>query len=108
MIMVSQDRPGELKFHKSHSSIHSRLQIDNNLIENAMRPVALGRKNFLFAGSNEGGKRLALFYSLLENCKKHNVNPWGYFKDILERMPSTKTSQLRSLIPDQWKPIALQ
>jgi len=86
----------------------SRLQIDNNLIENAMRPVALGRKNFLFAGSNEGGKRLALFYSLLENCKKHNINPWDYFKDILERMPSTKTSQLRSLLPDQWKPIALQ
>jgi transposase len=52
---------------------NSRLQIDNNLIENSMRPVAPGRKNYLFAGSNEGGKRLALFYSLLENCKKHNV-----------------------------------
>jgi transposase len=45
-----------------------RLQLDNNTIENAMRPVALGRKNYLFAGSNEGGKRIALFYSLLASC----------------------------------------
>ena len=80
------------------------LQIDNNLIENGMRPVALGRKNFLFAGSNEGGKRLALFYSLLESCKKHNVHPWEYLKDILERLPTAKMSELRSMLPDQWKP----
>ncbi len=81
-----------------------RLQVDNNTIENAMRPIALGRKNFLFAGSNEGGKRLALFYSLLESCKKQQVNPWEYMKDILERMPTTKMNQLRGLLPDQWKP----
>jgi len=80
-----------------------RLQIDNNPIENAIRPVALGRKNFLFAGSNEGGKRLALFYSLLASCKKQQVNPWEYLKDILERMPTTKISQLRDLLPDRWK-----
>ncbi|HVY73773.1 MAG TPA: IS66 family transposase [Puia sp.] len=82
----------------------ARLQLDNNTVENAMRPVALGRKNYLFAGSNEGGKRLALFYSLLESCKKQQVNPWEYMKDILERLPATKTSQLRGLLPDQWKP----
>jgi hypothetical protein len=81
-----------------------RLQLDNNTIENAIRPVAIGRKNFLFAGSNEGGKRLALFYSLLLSCKKQDVNPWEYLKDILERMPTTKTSQLRELLPDRWKP----
>jgi len=81
-----------------------RLQIDNNPIENAIRPVALGRKNFLFAGSNEGGKRLALFYSLLASCKKQQVNPWEYLKDILERIPTTKISQLRDLLPDRWKP----
>jgi len=79
------------------------LQIDNNLIENGMRPVALGRKNFLFAGSNEGGKRLALFYSLLESCKKHNIHPWEYLKNVLERMPTAKMSELRSMLPDQWK-----
>jgi len=81
-----------------------RLQLDNNTIENAMRPVALGRKNFLFAGSNEGGKRLALFYSLLASCKKQQVNPWEYMKDILERLPTTKTSKLRNLLPDRWRP----
>lgn len=88
----------------SNYTSDSKLQIDNNLVENAMRPVALGRKNYLFAGSNEGGKRLALFYSLLETCKKHELNPLDYLRDILERMPSTKTSELRSLLPDQWKP----
>ena len=70
-----------------------------------MRPVALGRKNYLFAGSNEGGKRLALLYSLLESCKKQEVNPLEYLRDILERIPATKTSELRSLLPDQWKPM---
>ncbi|MDR3712340.1 MAG: IS66 family transposase [Puia sp.] len=79
-----------------------RLQLDNNNIENAMRPVALGRKNFLFAGSNEGGKRLALFYSLLASCKKQEVNPWEYLRDVLERMPRSKISQLRDLLPDRW------
>jgi transposase len=80
-----------------------RLQLDNNYIENAMRPIALGRKNFLFAGSNEGGNRLALFYSLLESCKKQQVNPWDYLKDVLERIPTVKTSQLRDMLPDKWK-----
>lgn len=91
----------------SNYTTESQLQIDNNLVENAMRPVALGRKNYLFAGSNEGGKRLALFYSLLETCKKHELNPLEYIHDILERMPSTKTSELRSILPDQWKPRTL-
>jgi transposase len=91
----------------SNYTTESQLQIDNNLVENAMRPVALGRKNYLFAGSNEGGKLLALFYSLLETCKKQELNPLEYLHDILERMPSTKTSELRSLLPDQWKPRTL-
>src|SRR5665213_55394 len=85
-------------------TLDSKLQIDNNWVENARRPVALGRKNYMFAGSNEGGKRLALFYSLLESCRKQNINPWKYLTDILNRMPSTKTSQLRNLLPDKWQP----
>jgi transposase len=81
-----------------------RLQIDNNPIENAIRPVALGRKNFLFAGSDEGGRRLALFTPCWPAAKKQQVNPWEYLKDVLERMPMTKTSQLREVLPDRWKP----
>lgn len=91
----------------SNYTTDSQLQIDNNLVENAMRPVALGRKNYLFAGSNEGGKRLALFYSLLETCKKHELNPLEYLRDILERLPTAKMNELRSLLPDQWKPRTL-
>jgi transposase len=79
-----------------------RLQIDNNPVENAIRPVALGRKNFLFAGSNDGGRRLALFYSLLASCKKQRVNRWEYLKDVLERMPKAKMTHLRDLLPDRW------
>lgn len=90
---------------KAIVSTDGRLQLENNTIENAIRPVAIGRKNFLFAGSNEGGKRLALFYSLLVSCKKQAINPWEYLKDILERMPTTKTSQLREMLPDRWCPL---
>ncbi len=53
-------------------------------------------KNFLFAGSNEGGKRLALFYSLLASCKKQQVNPWKYLKDILERLPTARRPKVSS------------
>ena len=86
----------------------ARLQIDNNLVENGMRTPVLGRKNYLFAGSHDGGKRLAIFYSIPESAKKHQLNPWVYLRDILERRPTTKTSQLRSLLPDQRKPVAVK
>ncbi len=52
------------------------LQIDNNLVENAIRPLALGRKNYLFAGSHEAAKRASMIYSFFANCKKHEVNPY--------------------------------
>jgi hypothetical protein len=52
-----------------------------------------------------GGKRLALFYSLLASCKKQQVNPWEYLKDVLERMPMAKISQLRNMLPDKWKAV---
>jgi transposase len=81
-----------------------RLMIDNNEIENAIRPVALGRKNFLFAGSNNGAMRIALMYSLMASCKKHNINPTEYLKDILSRMQDYPVSQLRELLPDRWTP----
>lgn len=81
-----------------------RLQIDNNLIENAIRPTVLGRKNFLFAGSNDGALRIALLYSLVGCCKKHDINPTEYLKDILSRMADYPVSQLRELLPDKWTP----
>lgn len=78
------------------------LLIDNNLIENAIRPVAIGRKNYLFAGSHEGAKRAAMIYAFLGSCKMNGINPNEWLADILIRIADTKTSQLRNLLPDRW------
>jgi len=81
-----------------------RLRPDNNLAENAMRPVALGRKNWLFVGSERGGRAAALFMSLIKSCKDCDINPWEYFDDMLRRIMSHPVARLRELLPDQWKP----
>jgi hypothetical protein len=81
----------------------ARLQIDNNLVENAIRPVAIGRKNYLFAGSHEGARRAAMLYSLLETCKRHEINPFDWLKDVLERLPEHPISQIQKLLPHNYK-----
>lgn len=81
-----------------------RLEIDNNLAENLIRPVALGRKNYLFAGSHAGAKRAAIVYSLLGSCKLHNINPHEYLIDILQRLPLQPVNKLQQLLPPFWKP----
>ena len=81
-----------------------RLEIDNNLIENTIRPIALGRKNYLFAGSHAAAQRIAVFYSLLGSCKLHNIEPYSYLKDILERLPDHPINQVDDLLPHRWKP----
>jgi transposase len=82
-----------------------RLRPDNNLAENAMRPVTLGRKNWLFVGSERGGRAAALFMSLIQSCKNCDINPWEYLDDMLRRIMSHPVSRLRELLPDQWKPL---
>jgi transposase len=82
-----------------------RLRPDNNLAENAMRPVALGRKNWLFTGSERGGRAAALYLGLIQSCKGCGVNPWEYFDDMLRRIMSLPVTRLRELLPDQWKPL---
>jgi transposase len=81
-----------------------RLEIDNNLVENLIRPVALGRKNYLFAGSHAGAKRAAIVYSLLGSCKLQNINPYHYLIDILQRLPLQPVNKLQDLLPHFWKP----
>jgi len=81
------------------------LRPDNNLAENAMRPVALGRKNWLFVGSERGGRAAALFMSLVRSCKDCGINPWEYFDDMLRRIMSHPVARLRELLPDKWKPL---
>jgi transposase len=78
-----------------------RFYIDNNLIENSIRPVALGRKNYLFAGSHEAAQRAAMVYSFLATCKINNVEPYAWFKNTLSVLPDTKVSQLHTLLPRQ-------
>ena len=79
------------------------LQIDNNLIENAIRPVALGRKNWLFAGSHEAAQRSAMIYSFFAICKKHEVNPFQWLKHTLENISSINHKKLKELYPQSFK-----
>ncbi|HEY3320584.1 MAG TPA: IS66 family transposase, partial [Planctomycetota bacterium] len=65
---------------------NGELEIDNNTAENALRPIALGRKNFLFVGNDNGGRRAAVLYSLIRTCERHGVNPWEYLRDVLVRV----------------------
>ncbi len=81
-----------------------RFEIDNNLIENAIRPVALGRKNYLFAGSHEGARRAALIYSLVATAKRHDVEPFAYLKDLLSRIADYPQRRVAELLPQNWKP----
>jgi len=79
-----------------------RLEIDNNLCENAIRPAAIGKKNFLFIGHPEAGQRSAVIYSVLGSCRRHGINPAEYLQDVFERLPKAKTSEIKSLTPAAW------
>ena len=76
-----------------------RFKIDNNLIENSIRPVALGRKNYLFAGSHHGAQQAAIAYSLLATCKINNVEPFAWLKNVLNIIPDYPANQLNKLLP---------
>ena len=78
-------------------------EIDNNLIENSIRPVAIGRKNYLFAGSHEAAEHAAMIYSFMGSCKMNGIEPYEWLKEILEKLPDTKMSGLNNLLPDNWK-----
>lgn len=79
------------------------LEIDNNLVENAIRPVALGRKNYLFAGSHESAQRAAMIYSFFAICKKHEVNPYQWLKHTLENIMSINHKNIKDLYPQNFK-----
>jgi len=81
-----------------------QLEIDNNLVENSIRPVAIGRKNYLFAGSPTGAKWGAIIYTLVASAIRHGINPMTYLADVLKRIPHTKPSQYHTLFPCNWQP----
>jgi transposase len=82
---------------------HGEVEIDNNLVENAIRPTAIGKKNWLFFGSEEAGARSAVMYTLIQNCRLHGVEPYAYLKDVLERLPTTTNQEVAQLTPLNWK-----
>lgn len=83
--------------------IDGRYRIDNNGAENAVRPLALGRKNYLFCQNHEAARHTAIIYSLLGTCKINNVNPVEWLTDILDRINDTKNTELKNLLPLQWE-----
>jgi hypothetical protein len=85
-------------------TLHGHLRIDNNDIENAIRPIALGRKNYLFAGTHESAQNAAMVYSLFATCKKHNVNPQDWLTDVLQKLNDpTFEGKFSDLLPHRWK-----
>ena len=78
------------------------LQIDNNVAERALRRVAVGRKNYLFAGSDEGGVRAAIHYSIIASCDLHDVDPFEYYRDVLARIPTHPQKDIAELTPAGW------
>lgn len=78
--------------------------IDNNAVENAIRPFVLGRKNWLFVGSKEAGERAAAILSLIESAKLNGHDAWAYMKNVFERLPTLKDRDLHTLLPHNWRP----
>ena len=82
---------------------HGEVEIDNNKVENVIRPTAVGKRNWLFFGSEEAGQRNAVIYTLIQNCRMHGVEPHAYLKDVLERLPTTTNQQVQFLTPVNWQ-----
>jgi len=79
------------------------LAIDNNAAERALRRVVTGRKNWLFCGSDAGGTRAAILYSIVATCKAHGLDPWAYLRDVLERIPTHPNRRRAELLPRHWQ-----
>lgn len=81
-------------------------RLDNNLVENAIRPSCIGKKNWLFIGHPDAGQRSAILYSLIVSCERHGKDPLAYLKDALTRLPRmTNQDDLGELLPSRWQPI---
>jgi transposase len=79
-----------------------RVEIDNNLVENEIRPSAVGKKNFLFFGSGEAGKHSAILYTILASARRRGLDPEAYLTDIIRRLPTTPAAQMHTLTPAAW------
>jgi hypothetical protein len=84
---------------------HGQTRLDNNLVENAVRPTAVGKKNWLFVGHPDAGQRGAILYSVIVSCLRHSKEPLAYLRDVLSRLPAmTNQDDLGPLLPSRWQP----
>ena len=91
------------QYHKLEAIIFDpRLELDNNLIENSIRPLALGRKNYLFAGSHKAAQNTAMIYSFFASCKINNVNPRVWLEYVLENISDWNIQKLDLLLPNNF------
>ena len=81
---------------------HGFARLDNNVAERAIRPLALGRKNWLFVGNETGGEAAAVVLSLVQSCRAIGINPREYLEDMMRRLMSHSANKLNELLPDQW------
>ena len=89
----------------THYIDNGDVPISNNWVENQIRPIALGRSNWLFAGSLRAGKRAAAIMSLVHSAKLNGHDPYAYLKDVLERLPTQPASRIENLLPHRWAPL---
>jgi transposase len=85
-----------------------RVEIDNNLVENAIRPTAIGKKNWLFMGEADAGERGAIIYTVIESCRRRGIDPYAYVKDVLSRLPKMTNHQIPEITPAAWGKARLQ
>jgi hypothetical protein len=83
-----------------------KFEIDNNLVENDVRPSVVGRKRWLFIGHPDAGWRSAVIYTIIQSCRRRGINPQEYLTDVLSRLPSMTNHEVKDLLPSRWKPQA--
>jgi hypothetical protein len=79
-----------------------QVELDNNLVENAIRPTALGKKNWLFIGDANAGQRSAIIYTIIENCRRHGLDPFAYLRGVLTSLPHMTNRQIPEVTPQAW------
>jgi transposase len=79
-----------------------RVEIDNNLVENAIRPTAIGKKNWLFMGDADAGQRGAIVYTIIESCRRRGIDPYTYLREVLTRLPRMTNRQIPEVTPEAW------
>jgi len=87
-----------------------RVEIDNNLVENAIRPTAIGKKNWLFVGDADAGQRSAIIYTVIESCRRRGLDPYAYLREVLTRLPHMTNRQIPEVTPQAWnkRPLPVQ